>query len=136
MKFNYTEEYVVVPLDKEGRNWEHAYRSGNTHCEDMEFESMKELFETLQESYGRCKGKVYCDTPEDDSAHIGWIFEKKEEYERDSYAGQRQYYILETWVSLYTLCDSCSGFGRHPLVIEHPSWPPEEQACSSLENPL
>ena len=51
------------------------------------------LFKSLQREYGRCVSKAYIDP---DARHIGWVFIKRQRYERSS-----KTYIAETWITTY-----------------------------------
>lgn len=45
--------------------------------------------------YGRCTGKVYIDTVEHGTVHVGWVFQKREKYEDCN-----ETFLHETWISL------------------------------------
>ena len=134
MKFHCITDYISIPLERGKRLHNKRYRYSDESFE-VEGDSIKELFQKFQEQHGRCVNKVFVSLKEKD-IQIGWVFEKKEEYEHDSFKSQRQFYIQETWVSLHDFCEECSGRGHLPHEIVHPPWPPEEQECSSPENSL
>jgi hypothetical protein len=49
------------------------------------------LFRRLSREFGRCVSKCYVG----DGKQVGWVFEKKVEYDRS-----RHSYMMETWVEL------------------------------------
>lgn len=51
-----------------------------------------DIFRWSRKEYGRCVSKVYID----DVGAVGWVFQKREQYE-DS----KETFIHETWVTLY-----------------------------------
>lgn len=53
------------------------------------------LFRAYQNWYGRCTGKVYIDTKNQEAKPIGWVFQKRIPY-RDS----SRTCLHETWVTL------------------------------------
>lgn len=54
------------------------------------------LFKALQRSHGRCTSSVYVDGKDGKTKRIGWVFQK-----RDRYGDTREYYLKETWITLY-----------------------------------
>jgi len=59
-----------------------------------------ELFRSYQKTNGGCTGKVYIDTPDGTPDHIGWVFEKKRQFDDWSPGDKERYYKDETWVTL------------------------------------
>lgn len=60
------------------------------------------LFKSLQQEYGRCVSRVYVDAPDRQPFSIGWVFQKKREFEdadRMRLRGQDRYYTHEVWVT-------------------------------------
>ena len=55
-----------------------------------------ELFQTLQQEYGRCISKMYYERKDGTTQSIGWVFEKESHY---SDTGES--FIQETWVELH-----------------------------------
>ena len=55
-----------------------------------------QLYRALQRQYGRCTSKVYIDLPSG-AKSIGWVFVKRQQYERHS----TDTYLQETWVTLH-----------------------------------
>jgi hypothetical protein len=76
------------------------------------------LFRDMQKEYGRCVGAVYVDaagtkigdnaTPPEKPKRIGWVFQKRLEYEdaRESWSADRRFYIREVWVTLHDAVDT------------------------------
>ncbi|PNX50900.1 MAG: hypothetical protein BV458_12360 [Thermoplasmata archaeon M9B2D] len=132
MKFHGLFEYILTPLEKGKRQEKNKYSTGGDKM-SIEGESMKEIFQDFQQQFGRCIGKVYSTTKDEErDIHIGWVFEKKDEYERDyrDNSIRRKFFIQETWISLYDPCSECGCFGYLPHEIIHPPWPAEEQTCT------
>lgn len=66
-------------------------------------EELGQLYRSLVSEYGRCTSKVYVTTRAEDGIPVGWVFQKRMEYEdarRDQPAVDR-FYIREVWVHLY-----------------------------------
>ena len=60
------------------------------------------LFASLRREYGGCTSNVYQDTPDGDPDPIGWVFEKKVEYEdadRAGLQGRDRFYTRQVWVT-------------------------------------
>jgi len=74
------------------------------------------LFRSLQRENGRCVSKVYIDTKSAGTVQVGWVFQKREAYERCR--GKQAYYIRETWVTLY---DECEPDDPLACVTQHKS---------------
>ena len=53
------------------------------------------LYRALRSNLGRCIGKVYIDTQKKEVVPIGWVFQKRQEYDRSN-----RTYLLETWVTI------------------------------------
>ena len=58
--------------------------------------SLGELFKGLQLDYGRCVSKVYRDRKDSPPIQVGWVFQKRVEY--DDCPGES--YIREVWVEV------------------------------------
>ena len=61
-------------------------------------EDIGELFRSYRSENGRCTGKVYIDTPDGTPDHIGWVFEKKRQFDDYSPGDKERFYLDETWV--------------------------------------
>jgi len=65
-----------------------------------------ELYRALVKEYGRCIGKQYVDQKQADgsvkSVHIGWIFLKREPFERNLNCGPKEpkTFLAERWVTV------------------------------------
>jgi hypothetical protein len=55
-----------------------------------------ELFRELQKLYGRCVSKLYIERPNGKSRAIGWVFEKRQQYEDCP-----DTYMAECWVEIH-----------------------------------
>lgn len=73
----------------------HVNRDGgyiyDEFSEPLDREDLPGLFRRLSKEFGRCVSKVYVG----DGKPVGWVFEKRVEYDRST-----ETYIRETWVSL------------------------------------
>jgi len=63
----------------------------NQYSETLDPEERVGLFRRLAREFGRCVSKCYVG----DGKQVGWVFEKKVEYDRSN-----QSYMMETWVEL------------------------------------
>lgn len=78
-----------------------GYRFGSLEPYEPWTNDTGKLFRTLQREYGRCTSSVYVDSPDNGKPHrIGWVFQKRMEYEDYRGHGER-YYTREVWVTLY-----------------------------------
>lgn len=57
-------------------------------------ETPSEVYRAALKEYGRCVSKIYIDSKDKKSKHVGWIFEKKCFYE-----DTQEPYIQETWIT-------------------------------------
>lgn len=55
------------------------------------------LFRECQREYGKCISKIYIDSTSGETKAIGWVFQKKREYEDD----KSRTYVHEAWVTLH-----------------------------------
>jgi hypothetical protein len=62
------------------------------------FKTSYELYKFCKKEYGKCISKVYVDIPDGTADTIGWVFEKKQKYERSN-----EHYIQQVWVC-WKLC--------------------------------
>lgn len=69
---------------------------------DTDEEKIGRLYKHLTKEYGRCMSKEYVG----DGTHVGWVFEKSVEYDDSGrYGRKREWYIRETWVTLFLKVD-------------------------------
>jgi hypothetical protein len=54
------------------------------------------LFRYCQKEFGRCVSRVYIDTADEEAAPVGWVFQKRVEYDDCN-----KTYLRETWVTLF-----------------------------------
>jgi len=73
-----------------------GYRCGDSGIYEPYTEDISKLFRDYQQTYGRCKGKVYVDGQDGKPCAIGWVFEKREKY-----TDCDETYLQETWVMLH-----------------------------------
>ena len=65
-------------------------------------DNLGQLFKSLRREYGRCTSRVYQDAPDGTADPIGWVFEKKVEYEdadRARLTGRERFYNRQVWVT-------------------------------------
>jgi hypothetical protein len=65
------------------------------------------LYARLAGEYGRCTSKVYLDTKSRGTIAIGWVFQKKVEYD-DAYRyddKSKREYLREVWVTIMEPCE-------------------------------
>ena len=55
-----------------------------------------ELFRALSREYGRCTSKVYINGPDGNAQAIGWVFQKRIQYEDCT-----KTYLAERWIVLH-----------------------------------
>lgn len=56
-------------------------------------ETTGEVYRDARKEYGRCVSKMYRDTKDGGAEHIGWVFQKRVQYEDSN-----QTYIQEVWI--------------------------------------
>ena len=74
-----------------------GYRCGDSEVYEAWPDTPGELFRECQREHGRCTGKVYIDLPDGGAQPIGWVFQKRSDYERGEGT-----YLAETWVTVHT----------------------------------
>ena len=85
------EEHLEVDHENDRR-----IHFGDTGVVESAYEDIGKLFRELQREHGRCTGKVFIDTKAGDRQHIGWVFEKKDEY-----TDTHESFIHETWITVH-----------------------------------
>lgn len=83
-------------------NKDKGYRFGDSGVYESFTDDKGKLFKSLQKEYGRCVSRVYVDQKEGPPKQIGWVFEKKMQYEDARNNKPESFYMREVWVSLYT----------------------------------
>jgi len=63
--------------------------------EDTEIKTLSDLFKYGKKNYGRCISKVFIDSDDGKTIHIGYVFEKK-----DKYTDTKDDFIKEVWVTI------------------------------------
>lgn len=78
-----------------------AYNLGSNGWYEPFTSDRARLFRLCQKEYGRCTSRVYVDGPTGKPKPIGWVFEKRQQYEDTGrYGRPAQFFTLETWVEL------------------------------------
>lgn len=92
-----------------------GYQFGESDWYEPFTDDVGRLFLDLQREYGRCRSKVYRDLPTGGAQAIGWVFEKRMEY--DDYRGHgERYYVRSVWV---TVADRVENFPARAKVEYH-----------------
>jgi hypothetical protein len=72
------------------------------HCETLDDGGIQvdkgKLFKHLLKEYGRCTGKVYINGPHGAATPIGWVFQKRVQYD-----DCKETYLQEVWASFATV---------------------------------
>jgi len=91
-------KYASLFIHEEYVNATEGYRFGDSGDEPYEAytDNIGDLFRSLQRENGRCTGKVYVDTVDGKPITVGWVFQKRMQYE-DS----QDTYLREVWVTLH-----------------------------------
>lgn len=61
---------------------------------------VKKLFLALQKEYGRCRSRVYVDKSDGTHQQVGWVFEKRNQYDDCN-----EKYTREVWVTVKRVVD-------------------------------
>src|SRR5438067_2366989 len=91
--------YKIQERVLERKDDDHSYLIGDSGWYEPYTTDRQRLFRSLQREHGRCVGKMYNETRSGKVTAIGWVFEKREQYE-DSYGCPAQYYMREVWVAV------------------------------------
>ena len=84
-----------------------GHRFGDNEPYQTSYCSTGALYKALQSEYDRCVSKVYVDTKSGEATAIGWVFEKRLEYE-DAYRisdKNERVYTREVWVTVMEPCE-------------------------------
>ena len=76
-----------------------GYQYGDSGWYEPHTEHIGRLFRSLQREYGRCTGKVHIDT-QSGTKPVGWVFEKRMQYEDARSNRPQDYYIRQVWVQV------------------------------------
>jgi len=79
---NKTENYLLCEPQK-------------TPLADTVIKNLRDLYKYGRKEYGRCVSKMYVDSKDGITKHVGYVFEQKRYYE-----DTKEPYIAETWLSL------------------------------------
>lgn len=72
-----------------------GYRFGDSEWYETYTDNIGRLFRDMQKEYGRCVSRMYVDKTDGRVIPIGWVFQKRMEYE-DSH----DTYVREVWVQV------------------------------------
>lgn len=72
-----------------------GHRFGDSEWYESYTDSKGQLYRSLVAEYGRCMGKVYVDRPGAPPLAIGWVFNKRMQYD-----DCRETYLREVWVEI------------------------------------
>lgn len=76
-------------------------RYGETPVYETFTDDTGPLYRSLQSEYGRCTGRIYIDREGDEPQKVGWVFEKRVQYD-DSHES----YLREVWVTVHEKPDT------------------------------
>lgn len=82
-----------------------GHRFGDSEPYEPQTDDIGKLFASMQREYGRCVSSMYVDGPDGTAKRIGWVFQKRMQYEDYRGHGER-FYIREVWVTLHDAVDS------------------------------
>jgi hypothetical protein len=80
-----------------------GWRCGESGVYETCVNNVYQLFRAMQKEYGRCVSKMYVDEANGKAKHIGWVFQKRRQYD-----DCKETYIQETWVSVHEKPDETS----------------------------
>ena len=103
-----------------------GYQFGDSEPYEPYTDDVGRLFREMQKEYGRCVSSVYVDEPSGTKLadtgqpsgkvkRIGWVFQKRMEYEGYRGHGER-FYTREVWVMLHDAPDTVTR-KRHYHVL-------------------
>ncbi len=72
------------------------YGLGSSDVYETGIETKGELYRTMMREHGRCTGKVYVDTKDGKTKHIGWVFLRRKKYDDCN-----KTFLAETWVTVH-----------------------------------
>jgi hypothetical protein len=73
-----------------------GWRLGESGVYETYTDKVFDLFRSMQKEYGRCISKMYVDEKNGNVRHIGWVFQKRKQYE-----DCKETYVQETWISVH-----------------------------------
>ena len=73
-----------------------GWRCGDSGVYESAYDNPGQLFKALQKEYGRCVSKVYVDGTNNKPKAIGWVFQKRQQYERSN-----EWFVSEVWITLH-----------------------------------
>lgn len=84
-----------------------GYQFGESDWYEPFTDDRQKLFLDLQREFGRRSSKMYVDLISGGVREIGWVFEKKMQYEDSGRYGRKpEFYIREVWVEVREIDDS------------------------------
>ena len=80
---------IEISHTNETKGW----RLGEAIVDEVEAETPGELYRPCRREFGRCRSKVFIDGHSGKPVHVGWFFERREEY-----TDCAETYLRGTWV--------------------------------------
>jgi hypothetical protein len=77
-----------------------GYRFGESDWYESFTDSKAELFKSCQKDFGRCVSKMYIELKNGGDREIGWVFEKRMQYDDARSNQPEDYYIREVWIEV------------------------------------
>lgn len=75
---------------------------GESGVYETGFDSPGDLFRSCRREWGRCAGSVYIDLTDGTTRRIGWVFEKRVNYEDSGrYGRPPKTYLRRVWVTVH-----------------------------------
>jgi hypothetical protein len=95
-----THEQVNNDSGEEGDEYYETYYTGPIEESMYEDDEIGAIFKMGQKEYGRCVSKIYIEDSKGRDRVVGWVFQKRMEYDRPQHNGLK-YYSRQVWVTLY-----------------------------------
>ncbi len=89
------EEAMALQVREQFVDLTRGCRTGDSDWYETWTNNIGRLFKSLQKEHGRCRGRIYQDTPDGSADPIGWVFEKVGRYSDTGEPFRR-----ETWVTV------------------------------------
>lgn len=88
-------EYYNLVEDHINKTENYSYGENETPLEDTTIKNLKDLYHYGLKEFGKCISKAYIDKKDGASQHIGYVFQKKRQYE-----DTKEFYLAESWLSI------------------------------------
>lgn len=94
-----------------------GYRFGDSDQYESFTDDIKTLFQSLQREYGRCVSRVYVDREgQTQPIAVGWVFQKRMQYEDARNNHQESYYVREVWIMLFDEQDTITRQHHYHMI--------------------